>query len=118
MDIIQLREYCLQKPGATETFPFGDETLVFKVGEKIFLLASLDQGDRFNAKADPDTAVEWREQHEEITPGFHMNKTHWNTVRIDGGLKNSFIREIIGHSYEVAFKGLPARVRATIQDHS
>ncbi len=118
MDVEQLREYCLQKPGATEGFPFGEETMVFKVGEKIFLLVGLDQGDRFNAKVDPDTAVEWREQYDEITPGFHMNKKHWNTVRIDGGLKNSFIREIIDHSYAIVFKALPAKVRTTIQDHS
>ena len=118
MDIIQLREYCLQKQGATEGFPFGNQTIVFKVGEKIFLLAGLEQGDRFNAKADPDTAVEWREQHEEITPGFHMNKKHWNTIRIDGGLKNSLIREIIDHSYEIVFNGLPAKLKAAIQANS
>ena len=115
MDMEQLREYCLQKPGATEGFPFGDQTIVFRVGEKIFLLAGLEQGDRFNAKADPDLAVEWREQYEEITPGFHMNKKHWNTIRIDGSLKNSLIREIIDHSYEIVFKRLPARVRSSIQ---
>ena len=115
MDMEQLREYCLQKPGATEGFPFGEQTLVFKVGEKIFLLAGLETGDRFNAKADPDQAVEWREQHEEITPGYHMNKKHWNTIRIDGGLKNSLILEIIDHSYEIVFKGLPAKLRSAIQ---
>jgi predicted DNA-binding protein (MmcQ/YjbR family) len=114
MDIEQLRAYCLQKPGATESFPFGNETLVFKVGGKVFLLAGLEEGDRFNAKCDPELAIEWREQYPEIIPGFHMNKKHWNTVRLDGSLKNAFIREVIDHSYAMVVKSLPAKVRVHI----
>ena len=105
MDMETLREYCLQKPGADESFPFGEETLVFKVGGKIFLLASLTEGNRFNAKCDPDRAVELRERHEEVQPGYHMNKRHWNTVRMDGGLKAKEIREMIDHSYEIVIAG-------------
>jgi predicted DNA-binding protein (MmcQ/YjbR family) len=115
MDMEQLREYCLEKPGATEGFPFGETTLVFKVGEKIFLLAGLDEGTFFNAKADPDKAVEWREQYDEITPGYHMNKKHWNSIRLDGTLKTKFLKEIIDHSYEIVFASLPAKLRKEIE---
>jgi predicted DNA-binding protein (MmcQ/YjbR family) len=114
MDMETLREYCLQKAGVEETFPFGEETLVFKVGGKIFLLASLTEGNRFNAKCDPDRAVELRERHEEVQPGYHMNKRHWNTVRMDGSLKAKEIREMIDHSYEIVVAGLPKKVREEI----
>ena len=115
MNIEQLREYCLQKPGAEESFPFGEETLVFKVGGKIFLLASLTEGNQFNAKCDPERAVELRERHEEVQPGYHMNKRHWNTVRMDGALKVKEIREMIDHSYEIVLAGLPKKVREGIE---
>jgi predicted DNA-binding protein (MmcQ/YjbR family) len=115
MDMETLREYCLRKAGAEESFPFGEETLVFKVGGKIFLLASLTEGNRFNAKCDPDRAVELRERHEEVQPGYHMNKRHWNTIRMDGGLKAKEIREMIDHSYEIVVKALPKRVREGIR---
>lgn len=114
MDMETLREYCLGKPGVEETFPFGEETLVFKVGGKIFLLASLTEGNRFNAKCDPDRAVELRERYEEVQPGYHMNKRHWNTVRMDGGLKAKEIREMIDHSYVMVLAGLPKKVREGI----
>jgi len=115
MNMEELREYCLQKPGAEESFPFGEETLVFKVGGKIFLLASLTAGNRFNAKCDPERAVELRERHEEVQPGYHMNKRHWNTVRMDGALKAREIREMIDHSYEIVLAGLPKKVREGIE---
>ena len=76
MNIEELREYCLNKKGVMETFPFGEETLVYKVGDKVFLLAGLDEADRFNAKCDPERAIELRAEHEEIIPGWHMNKKH------------------------------------------
>jgi predicted DNA-binding protein (MmcQ/YjbR family) len=115
MDMETLREYCLRKAGAEESFPFGELTLVFKVGGKIFLLASLAEGNRFNAKCDPDRAVELRERHEEVQPGYHMNKRHWNTVRMDGGLKAKEILEMIDHSYEIVVKALPKKVREGIK---
>jgi len=107
MNIEDLHSYCMQKPGATEEFPFGDQTLVFKVGGKIFLLAGLEEGNSFNAKCDPERAVELREDHPEIIPGYHMNKKHWNTVFINGGLKLDLLREIIDNSYDLVFKSLP-----------
>lgn len=114
MNIEELREYCLQKPGTTEGLPFGEDTLVFKVGEKIFLLTSLVTGNRFNAKCDPERAIELREQFEEITPGFHMNKKHWNTVFMDGRLTRKQLNEQIDHSYELILRSLPKKVQEEI----
>ena len=107
----ELRDYCLRKPGAEESFPFGEETLVFKVGGKVFLLAGLTEENQFNVKCDPDLAVELRERHEEVRPGYHMNKRHWNTVSMDGGLRTKELRAMIDHSYEIVVAGLPKKVR-------
>lgn len=111
MNTEELRDYCLQKPNTEEGLPFGEETLVFKVGGKIFLLTSLDTGNRFNVKCDPERAVEWREQYSEVQPGFHMNKTHWNTVYMDGSLTRKQLYEMIDHSYELILNSLPKKVR-------
>lgn len=114
MNIEELRDYCLNKPGVTEGFPFGEETLVFKVGEKLFLLIGLDHGQWFNVKCDPELAIELRERHWEITPGFHMNKKHWNSVRLDGGLSFKQLQEQIDHSYTLVLKSLPKRLQDEI----
>ena len=114
MNIEELREYCLGKKGVTENFPFGEETLVYKVGDKIFLLTGLDEANRFNAKCDPERAIELRAEHEEVIPGWHMNKKHWNTVYMDGRLSNKLLREIIDHSYQLVFDSLPKKVKADI----
>ena len=87
MNVEALREYCLSKKASTEDFPFGEETLVFRVMNKIFLLVSLYSNPlQFNAKCDPEKAIELREEHDAIKPGYHMNKKHWNTVIIDGSI--------------------------------
>src|SRR4051794_19435642 len=87
MNIETLREYCLLKKEASEGFPFGETTLVFKVLAKIFLLVSLDANPlQFNAKCNPSKAIELREQYDAVQPGYHMNKKHWNTVIIDGSI--------------------------------
>lgn len=114
MNIEELREHCMGKPGVEEGLPFGEETLVFKVGGKIFLLTSLSTADRFNAKCDPERAVELREKYSEIIPGYHMNKKHWNTVYMNSGLSHSLLREIIDHSYQLVFDSLPRKVRTEI----
>ena len=102
MDIEQLREYCLSKPGAEETLPFGPDTLVFKTGGKVFLLTSLDTEQlRFNVKSDPDKAIELREQYSCVQPGYHMNKKHWNTIVVDGSVTNRQLKEWIDHSYQL-----------------
>lgn len=115
MNIESLREYCLHKLGTEETMPFGDDTLVFKAGGKIFLLISLKEGNRFNVKCDPDWAAELRESYSEVQPGFHMNKTHWNTVFMDGNLSNKQLLEMIDHSYQLIVKSLPKNIRDELQ---
>jgi predicted DNA-binding protein (MmcQ/YjbR family) len=111
LNIEEIREYCLSKPGVEESFPFGDSTLVFKVGQKIFLLVSLDKSAQFNAKSDPDRAVELREEYDEIQPGFHMNKKHWITVSLEGRLNNRLIREIMDDSYTLVWNSLPQKLK-------
>jgi predicted DNA-binding protein (MmcQ/YjbR family) len=106
MDIETLRMYALAKKGASESFPFGESTLVFKVKGKIFLLVSLTAHPlQFNAKCDPDKALEWREQYDCVQPGYHMNKKHWNTVIVDGTLTHRQLQEIIDDSYELVAPG-------------
>ncbi|HEX3024373.1 MAG TPA: MmcQ/YjbR family DNA-binding protein [Chitinophagaceae bacterium] len=107
MDIEQLREYCLQKNDVEEALPFGPDTLVFKVNNKIFLLASLDAHPlQFNVKCDPDLAIELREEYpSSVLPGYHMNKKHWNTVIVDGILSNKQLHQFIDHSYQLVAKG-------------
>ncbi len=114
MNIETLREYCLHKPGTEETMPFGDDILVFKTGGKMFLLISLKEGNRFNVKCDPDWAVELRESYAEVQPGFHMNKTHWNTVFMDGNLADKQLLEMIDHSYQLIIKSLPKNIRENL----
>jgi predicted DNA-binding protein (MmcQ/YjbR family) len=106
MDIEELRTYILQKPAVTEGFPFGEDTLVFKVNEKIFLLTGLDSSPlQFNVKCDPDKAIELREEYpDSVLPGYHMNKKHWNTVIVDGRLSKKQLKEMIDHSYELVKK--------------
>ena len=109
MDLGQFREYCLNKPGATEDTPFGPDTLVFRIGGKIFAITSLDEVPaRANLKCDPDLALELRDRYEQIRPGYHMNKKHWNTVEIEPGIPDGEIRKMIDHSYDLVAKMLPA----------
>ena len=95
MNIEDVRLYALSLPAALETFPFGDNVIVFKVNNKAFLLLPLDaEGLRFNVKCDPDYAIELREQYSCIQPGYHMNKKHWNTIFVDGTLSCSANKKI------------------------
>ncbi|RYE12821.1 MAG: MmcQ/YjbR family DNA-binding protein, partial [Sphingobacteriales bacterium] len=105
----------LEKPGVTEGFPFGEDTLVFKIGGKLFLLTGLEQGDSFNAKCDPELAVDLRERHPEVKPGYHMNKAHWNTVAMNGSLTRRQLCDMIDHSYNLVFNSLPKKLRAEIK---
>ncbi len=116
MNIEEIRDYCLQKPGVTEGLPFGEDTLVFKVGEKLFLLMSISSGDRFNVKCDPELAVELREQYTEVQPGYHMNKKHWNTVYTNGALTQKQLCDMIDHSYNLVLNSLPKKLQEQIRD--
>jgi len=105
MNIETLREYCLSKADAEEAFPFGPDTLVYKVNGKVFLIAGLDsQPLSFNVKCDPDKAIELREEFECVKPGYHMNKKHWNTIVVDGSVSSKQLKEWIDHSYELVSK--------------
>ena len=107
MNIEQIREYCLKKKGVKEEFPFDEETLVFKVAGKIFLLASLESIPlQINLKCDPEKAVEIREEYESVQPGYHMNKAHWNTIILDGTVPAKKIFEWIDDSYNLVVAGL------------
>ena len=114
MNVEALRDYCLAKPSVTEGLPFGEDTLVFKVGGKIFLLTGLSEGDRFNAKCDPERAVELRDRHPEVLPGYHMNKVHWNTVYMNGALTDAQLCEMVDHSYDLILHSLPKKLQQEI----
>ncbi|GAA4183773.1 MmcQ/YjbR family DNA-binding protein [Sphingobacterium ginsenosidimutans] len=118
MNIEDLRDYCLSIGPVTEETPFGPDTLVFKVGGKIFLLVGLDQVDmlRFNVKCDPEKAVELRERYDQtVFPGYHMNKKHWNTVVANRELNDRALEELVLHSYSLIFESLPTKVKQEIQ---
>jgi predicted DNA-binding protein (MmcQ/YjbR family) len=112
MDLESFREYCLNKRQVKEGTPFGEDVLVFKVSGKIFALASLDDVPaRVNLKCDPDLALELRDRYEEVCPGYHMNKKHWNTVELGGRIPEAEMRKMIDHSYELVVASLPRTVR-------
>ena len=116
MNIESIREYCLVKPGVTESFPFDEDTLVFKVMGKMFCLMSLEDNCRMNLKCDPDYAVELREQYEgEIIPGWHMNKTNWNTVYFNGSLRDELLRQLIDLSYDLVIATLKKKDREALE---
>jgi predicted DNA-binding protein (MmcQ/YjbR family) len=116
MDLAAFREFCLSKTAATESTPFGDDVLVFKVAGKIFALAAVDEfPTTVNLKCDPDLALELRDRYEEVQPGYHMNKKHWNTVEIDSGIPDTELRKMIDHSYELVVQSLPKVVREKLQ---
>jgi predicted DNA-binding protein (MmcQ/YjbR family) len=106
MNIEQIREYCLSLHGVTEDMPFGDDTLVLRVMNKIFALVNLSGETSINLKCDPSRAIELREEHHAIIPGYHMNKLHWNTVNMDGSLKKELVTSLIDHSYELIVASL------------
>ena len=100
MNIEEIREYALSLKNVSESFPFGENTLVFKVDDKIFLLASLNSEVlQFNVKCNPEYAIELREQYPSVLPGYHMNKKHWNTIIVDGTLSAKQLKGFIKDSY-------------------
>ena len=102
MNAEEIRDYALAKPDVEECFPFGEGALVFKIKGRMFLLISLDSKPLwFNVKCDPELALELREKYEDIRPGYHMNKKHWNSVYLNGGISRIQILEMIDHSYDL-----------------
>ncbi len=120
MDIQHYFDYCLAKKAVTEHFPFDEDTLVFKVGGKMFALASLSEWEKgspaVNLKCDPDRAAELRAEYEGIQPGYHMSKIHWNTVAVNADVPDSMVRALIDHSYELVLKSLPKKAQAEIAE--
>jgi predicted DNA-binding protein (MmcQ/YjbR family) len=104
MNIEILREYCISKRNVTESFPFGDDTLVFKTRGRIFALVNLEGELSINLKCDPVLAIELRERYSSVIPGYHMNKKHWNTVYIDGSVPDKEVFSWIDHSYDLVLK--------------
>jgi predicted DNA-binding protein (MmcQ/YjbR family) len=107
----RISNYALSKPGTEATFPFDHKTLVVKVMGKMYLLVDIEDPSTINLKCDPDRAVELRSEHDDIIPGFHMSKKHWNTVRVNGRLPWDFIAALIDHSYDLVVAGLPLKTQ-------
>ena len=115
MHIEAFREYCLAKKGVEETFPFGEDTLVFKVMGKMFALTSFSEPDRCNLKCDPERAIELRGEYEAVKPGFHMNKQHWNTISYNLDLNDKEILKLVDHSYDLVVASLTKKLREELK---
>ena len=115
MDAETFRAHCLGKPAATEGTPFGPEDIVFKVYGKMFALLALEKVPaRVNLKCDPDLALELRDRYEQVEPGYHMNKKHWNTVVLDGVIPDREVRNMIDHSYDLVLASVPKAKRKAL----
>ena len=115
MNVESFREYCLGKPAATEGTPFGPDNIVFKVEGKMFALLALDEvPPAVNLKCDPDRALELRDRYEQVQPGYHMNKKHWNTVVLDGVIPDKEARKMIDDSYDLVVRSLPKAKRKAL----
>ena len=115
MDWEQLREHCLTLPGASETFPFGPQTSVFKVAGKMFALSRAGADPlSISLKCEPQLAEQLRAAHPAITAGYHLNKRHWNTVEIDGSLPDQMICDLIEDSYDLVVSRLSRARRAAL----
>ncbi len=114
MDV--LRDYMLSKPATTDDFPFGPQAMVFRVAGKIFGIMPWEENPvSISLKCDPDRAVQLREQHAGITGAYHLNKTHWNGVRMDGSVSLELVKELMDHSYELIASSLPKKVRESLE---
>lgn len=116
MNIEDIRIFCLSKVGATESFPFDEVTLVFKVKNKMFALLSLDDAHGISLKCDPERSIELREKYPAIIPGYHMNKQLWNTIQIDASISEKLIKELIDHSYDLIVASLPKKLKQELEN--
>jgi len=105
VNLESFRDHCLKKEAVTEEFPFGEDTLVFKVNGKMFALTDVESFGSINLKSLPEDAVQLREQFPAVQPGYHMNKKHWNTVMMDGSVSDKLVKEWIDQSYNLVMKG-------------
>jgi len=104
VNLESFRDHCLTKVGVTEEFPFGIDTLVFKVNGKMFALTDIESFESINLKSLPEEAMQLREQYPAVQPGYHMNKKHWNTVMMDGSVPDKLVKEWIDRSYALVAK--------------
>lgn len=119
MKFDNIYEYCLLKNGTEETFPFNETTLVFKVGGKMYALVDIHSDPvSINLKCDPEYALELRETYPQVTPGYHMNKKHWNTIKVTGNIPSALVKELIDHSYQLVFDSLPKKMQKEINAES
>ena len=117
MNIEDIREYCLSKKGTSESFPFDESTLVFKVLDKMFALTGLDRiPTQINLKCDPEYALDLRDEYSDITAGFHMSKKHWNTVMVEGDLENKLILSLIDHSYDLVVSSFTKKKKIELEN--
>lgn len=114
MDILELRDYCLSLPETEETTPFDETTLVYKVAGKMFALTDMVTGESVTLKCEPSLALDLRETYREIDAAYHMNKKHWNSVRLDGDLPSAFIRKMICDSYLLVVDGMSRSKREAL----
>lgn len=111
MDLEEFRQYCLSLPATTESMPFGDTVLVFKIADKMFALADLEAFASINLKCDPEIAIELRERYPSVQPGYHMNKQHWNTVLMDGSIGKALLLEWTFNSYSLVMNTLSRKAK-------
>ncbi|MFY0603109.1 MAG: MmcQ/YjbR family DNA-binding protein [Flavobacteriaceae bacterium] len=129
MNIEQLRNYCITKKGVTEEFPFDNDTLVFKVMGKMFVIVPLDRWEKGEEltvlKLDPDWALELRDAYDGIIGGFqqgrkpdakYVNVKHWNTIKNNKDVSDQFFKELITHSYDTVVKGLTKKVKSELKN--
>jgi predicted DNA-binding protein (MmcQ/YjbR family) len=115
MNLADFCAYCLSLPHVEETTPFGPDVLVYKVAGKLFALTTPEEFPATaNLKCDPERAIELRDRYEDIQPGYHMNKRHWNTLTLEGGLPSKLVRELIDHSYQLVVASLPKKAREAL----
>lgn len=105
----------MKKKGVTEEFPFDEETLVYKVMGKMFALTNLERFESINLKCDPELAIQLRESYDAVKPGYHMNKTHWNTITMDGSVSDKLVKEWIDLSYQLVVASLPKGKREELE---
>ena len=116
MNVEEFREFCLSKPGVTEGFPFGGDTLVFKVMNKMFALTGIDEYAFVNLKCDPEYAQELRAKYKGIQPGYHMHKQQWNSVFVDADVPEKLFIHLINHSYDLIVSKLPKKDREALKN--
>ena len=117
MNVEQLRAYGLAKKATSESLPFDDTSLVLKVMDKMFAILSLDEGAFMNLKCDPERSLELRAQYpEKITPGYHMNKEHWNSVYFKTEVPEELVLELIDHSYDLTVAGMTKKKQAELKE--